>query len=75
MPKRRPRRKQAGNGKVGDFFRKAHDFVKSNRLISRAATALSPIAGPYSNAVGNFGRIAHIAGYGPRSRGRRPRKK
>ena len=74
MPKRRPRRKQAGKGPVLDFFKKAHNWIKANKLISRGANTLAPIAGPYSGTVSNIGRVAGVLGYG-KPRGRRPKRK
>lgn len=81
MPRRRRRQRgQKGEGPVLDWLkrtaRKAHDFIKDNRLISRGATALAPALGPYSGTVGNIGRIAAVAGYGKKKRrgGRRKKK-
>jgi len=64
MPRRR---RQRGEG-LGDILRKVHNFVKSNRLISRAASALSTAGVPHA---GTIGTIARTAGYGRRKRGRR----
>ncbi len=51
----RRKRKMKGKGPVLDWIKKAarnvHNFVKDNRLISRGATALAPLAGPYSGTV------------------------
>ena len=74
MPKRRPRRKQNGTGPIKDFFVKAHNWIKANKLISRGANTLAPIAGPYSGTVSNIGRVAGVLGYG-KPKGRRPKRK
>ncbi len=77
MPRRR--RRQKGEGPVWNLIKKAarktHDFIKDNKLISRGANALAPIAGPYSGAVGNVGRIAAVSGYGRKKRRGRKKKK
>lgn len=78
MPKRR--RKQKGKGPVLDWIKKTarnvHNFVKDNRLISRGASALAPLAGPYSGTISRVGTVADKLGYGNRRRKRgRPRKK
>lgn len=68
-------RKRRRNGKgIKDVLNKIHNFVKSNKLISRGASALAPIAGPYANVVRNVGVAAGALGYGRRKRGR-PRKR
>lgn len=82
MPRRRRRQRgQKGEGPVLDWLkrtaRKAHDFIKDNRLISRGATALAPIVpGPYSSTIANVGRTAEVLGYGKKKRrgGRRKKK-
>lgn len=76
MPrKRRVRRKQQGEGPVWDWIKKAakdvHGFVKNNKLISRGAAALAPIAGPYSGTVNRIGNTASALGYGRKRRRRR----
>ena len=82
MPrKRKARRKQHGEGPVWDWIKKnagkAHDFVKSNKLISRGASALAPLVpAAYSGTVSNIGNVASKLGYGKRQRKRgRPKKK
>jgi hypothetical protein len=77
MPRKRRPRKQAGTGPVWDWIKKAarntHNFVKDNRLISRGASALAPLAGPYSGTITRIGTTAGALGYGRRPR--RPRKR
>lgn len=69
------RRRHRGRGLM-DFLNKAHNFVKSNQLISRGASALAPLAasrlGKYggiaSNVLGHVANAAGAAGYGRRRR-------
>jgi hypothetical protein len=53
-----------------DVLRSAHDFVKKNKLISRAASALSAAGLPYAGTIGS---AASAMGYGRRRRVRRRR--
>ncbi len=61
----RRKRKMQGKGPVLDWIKKAarsaHNFIKDNRLISRGATALAPIAGPYSSVLNRVGTVAGTA--------------
>ena len=80
MPRRRRRQRgQKGEGPVWDWIkktsRKAHDFIKDNKLISRGATALAPALGPYSGTAANVGRIAALSGYGDKKKRRGGRRK
>jgi len=65
MPRKRkpgrPRMHHGGN--LRDIFRKAHDFVKSHKIISRAATALGNAGIPHA---GRIGEVASTLGYGRR---------
>lgn len=67
-----------GKGPVLDWIKKAardvHSFIKDNRLISRGASALAPLTGSYSGAVGNVGRAAAVLGYGRRKKRGRKKK-
>jgi hypothetical protein len=47
--------------------KRAHDYVKENKLISRGASVLAPLAGPYSGHVQNVGAIAAQHGYGKKT--------
>lgn len=70
MPRKRRRQ---GKG-IKDVLKKIHNFVKSNRLISRGAAAIAPLAGPYSGVVSRVGTAAGALGYGRRRRRVRRRK-
>lgn len=66
------RRRHRGRG-VMDFLNKAHNFVKSNQLISKGAAALAPLVasrlGPNAAAaLGKVGDVAGALGYGRRRR-------
>jgi len=50
------------------FLEQVHNFVKKNKLISRAANSLSSLGVPHVGVIGN---IAQQAGYGRRRRRRR----
>ena len=76
-----PRRKRRMKGEVPawdwikDKFGKLNSALKSGKYISRGAAALAPLAGSYSGAIGNIGKVAALAGYGKRKRKRgRPKK-
>lgn len=63
------RRRQRGRG-IMDFLRKAHGFIKRNKVISRGANALSYVLpGKYKDWAGKVGGVAGTLGYGRRSRG------
>lgn len=68
----RRRHRMRGRG-VMDFLNKAHNFVKSNQLISKGAAALAPLVasrlGPNAAAaLGKVGDVAGALGYGRRRR-------
>ena len=58
--RRRRTRGQSGRG-LWSWIKKAHDYVKSKKLISRAGSALSFIPG-----MGTAGAVAGLLGYGRR---------
>ncbi len=62
---RRRRTRRRGGSWLGDAFTKAHDFIKSNKLVSRIANGLSAVGVPYAGAVG---KAAGVLGYGRRRR-------
>jgi len=62
----RPRYGGSFFGDVGNALSKAHDFIKSHKLVSSVANGLSAAGVPYAGTVG---KIAGILGYGaPRRR-------
>ena len=70
MPKYSTRsRKMRGRGLM-DWIKKAHSFIKKNKLISRLASGYSQTGLPYAGAIGIGGAAAKMAGYGKRTRGR-----
>lgn len=62
-------RKMKGRGLL-DWIKKAHSFIKKNKLISRLASGYSQTGLPYAGAVGIGGSISKQLGYGRRTRGR-----
>ena len=62
MVVRRKRKAQAGAGRIGDFLRKAHRFVKDKKLISSTLSNLG---------YGKASSIASQLGYGKRRTRRR----
>ncbi|EGG14410.1 hypothetical protein DFA_12182 [Cavenderia fasciculata] len=58
---------QQGDG-FGDWFKKAYDFVKENKLISRGAKALGDAGVPYASKIGE---VADKLGYGKKPRRKR----
>ena len=73
--RRRPRKNMQGDG-LSDIWKglkKAHNWIKKNKIISRGASALAPIAGRFSSGVSRVGDLAAINGYGKRKRRRRRR--
>ncbi|EGG18093.1 hypothetical protein DFA_06760 [Cavenderia fasciculata] len=58
---------QQGDG-FGDWFKKAYDFVKENKLISRGAKALGDAGVPYASKIGD---VADKLGYGKKPRRKR----
>lgn len=68
-----PRKRRMRGGKltlsgVVNALKKANNYVKSNKLISRGATALSSLGVPYADRVAS---TASNLGYGRRRRRRR----
>ena len=61
---------------LGDWLKKAFNYVKEHKLISRGATMLAPRAGSYAPVVSTVGRVASALGFGRRGnrryRGRGP---
>jgi hypothetical protein len=55
------RRMRMKGGSVVSWLRKAHDFVKKNKLVSRVAGALASGGVPYAKTVGS---LASKIGYG-----------
>lgn len=71
----RGRRNRMHGGGVWDWIKSAHNFIKSNKVISRVGSALGSVGVPYA---GTIGKVAGLVGYGrftgrPRLIGR-PRK-
>ncbi len=73
MPKHqnriRSRRHRMHGGGLWDWIKKAHNWIRSNKVISRVGNALGAVGVPYAGLVG---KAAGVVGYG-RYRGR-PRK-
>ncbi len=66
VARRRPRRHGAGFfSSLGNAFSKAHDFIKSNKLVSGIANGLGSVGVPYASAIGS---AADALGYGRRRR-------
>lgn len=73
MPRKRvgrPRKRQNGEG-IKDVIRSVHNFIKKNRVISKAANILGTLGVPHAGTVGS---IAATAGYGKMRRYRRRRR-
>ena len=71
-----PRRRKMRGGKltvrdVVGALKKAHDYVKKNKVISRAANALGSVGVPMASKVG---AVASSLGYG-NTGGRRRRRR
>ena len=73
MPRLVSRRSRMGRGRrrmrggaVMDWIRKAHSFIKKNKLVSRVAGALASGGVPYAKTVGS---LASKIGYGKRKSG------
>ena len=58
------RRKQVGKG-LGSWLRKAHDWIKKHKLVSRIGSVLGSAGVPYAGSVGS---VAGKLGYGRRRR-------
>lgn len=61
--KRRSHRSRMGGSGVLDWLRKAHDFIKKNKLVSRIGSSLGAMGVPYAGAIGKAGGVL---GYGRR---------
>lgn len=69
MVKGKKRRPKKGKGKIGDLFRKAKDFVKSNKLVSKGLNALSgALPAQYSGIAKGAAETAAAYGYGRRNK-------
>ncbi len=69
----RPRLRKRGKGffsSIGNALSKAHDFIKSNKLVSTVGNALGSVGVPYAGAIG---KAAGVLGYGKRRLRARPR--
>lgn len=71
MPKRRMRGGRITASQVVGVLKKAHDYIKKNKVISRAANALGEVGVPYASKIGS---TASKLGYGRRRVGR-PRRR
>ena len=62
MPRRKRRMKGEGPAWdwIKDKFGKLNSALKSGKYISRGAAALAPLAGSYSGAIGNIGKVAAL---------------
>ena len=60
------RRKQSGKG-LGSWLRKAHDWVKKHKVVSRVGSLLGTMGVPYANTVSG---VASRFGYGKTRRRR-----
>jgi len=72
MPRKRvgrPRKRQNGQG-IRDVIRSVHNFVKKNKLISKAANVLGSLGVPHAGTIGS---IASTAGYRKKRRYRKRR--
>ena len=58
------RRRQKG-GSIGSWLKRAHDFIKKHKLISRIGSVLGSAGVPYAGSVGS---VAGKLGYGRRRR-------
>ena len=61
---RRSTKRQRG-GSLGSWLRKAHDFIKKNKLISRIGGILGSAGVPYAGGIAS---VAGMHGYGRRRR-------
>lgn len=62
----RRRHHMHGSGKVMDFLKKAYNYVKNNKLVSRGLSQLAPHAGAYAPLVSGIGSVAGHLGFGRR---------
>ena len=60
------RRRQSGKG-LGSWLRKAHDWVKKHKVVSRVGSLLGTMGVPYANTVSG---VASRFGYGKTRRRR-----
>jgi len=73
MPRRRSaaayaRRKMRGKG-LGDWLKKAWKWVKDNKILSRAASAIAPMAGEFAPGFKAAGTALGAVGLGRRRGG------
>jgi hypothetical protein len=66
------RRRHGGSflSAIGSALSKAHNFIKSNKIISRTGNILGSLGVPYAGAIG---KASSVLGYGRRRRVRRRR--
>ena len=58
-------RRMRGRGKVMDFLRKAGNFLKKNKIVSRVANGLASVLPPqYAGIAKSVGTAAGSIGYG-----------
>ena len=67
----RPRRRHGGSW-LGDALSKAHNWIKSKKIVSTVANALGSVGVPYAGTIGS---VARTLGYGPRRRRRVRRRR
>ena len=67
MPRRMVRRstKRQRGGSLGSWLKKAHDWVKKHKLVSRIGSVLGTAGVPYAS---NIAGVASKLGYGRRRR-------
>ena len=69
MKKGSGRRRMRGRGKIMDFLRKAGNFLKKNKIVSRVANGLASVLPPqYAGIAKSVGTAAGSIGYGRRRR-------
>lgn len=63
------RNQRRGGSRVWNFIKKAHKFIKDNKLVSRGANMLSKVLPPkYRQIAQGIGTGATALGYGRRRR-------
>lgn len=65
---RRVRRGRGIWSTITNLAKKAHDYIKDNKLISRGASTVGKFLG-HPNAGNTIGKVAGVLGYGRRRRG------
>ena len=58
------KRGRVRGGSLGSWLKKAGNFIKKHKLISRGASAYASRGGPYSGLVGSVGKAASMFGLG-----------